>query len=534
VRPEFVDRILHLNGFTFAGAPLVVEKWDKQNSKPAPEVRPSPFEKRNSSQLPAQNGFGRQPSVDPSHTTSDTKVVLNDVLNKRYDSNLRLLNLSALTQDPNLQQLGVLSNQATRSKIFPALMKMCDGAWDTPEKKEDAVLSVTLSNNDLVTVLDVTTLAATFPKLRNLDLSNNQIADLDGLKFWRWKFRDLEHLLISNNPIDASLDLKTAMMRWYPKLLRLNDTVVRTPNEVKKQHNPIPVLAPFFQDEADIGAKFVTDFFPLFDADRITALTNFYDIHSTFSVSVNTHAKRVEQEERHNTSWDQYIKRSRNLLKITHLPARTSRLFRGAEIKTMWESMPRTKHPALNQHPSDWLVECHPLPGLPDPQGQTPGGVGGLIIMVHGNFEEMQAQTGKTIDRRSFDRTFVLGPGNGVGGIRVISDILVLRGPGGSEAWAIDPTYTNTIAATPSEPRIAHPEIPPNSLIGQNEPGKSEETLRNERLAIELSFKTSMKLQWAANALIRNDWDAARAFANFQDLVAKEKIPPEAFLDVPK
>jgi nuclear RNA export factor len=528
--------MLHLNGFSFAGAPLVVERLV---SNPVTEVTISPFDQAGPGQAYGANVFAKHPQPDLSQTGSNTKAVLTQILGRRYDSSLRLLNLSALKQDPDLQQLGVFANPATESKFFPVLMKICDEVWETPAKKNESVESVTISNNHLANVLDITTLATTFPSLRNLDLSSNLISDFEGLKYWRWKFRDLEHLVLSNNPIESALDFKKTITKWYPKLLQLNGVEVRTKKDIQKQQNPIPVLSPYFQDEADIGAKFVTDFFPLFDAGRDTALRNFYDANSSFSVSVNTHAKRVQREESHSSNWDQYIKKSRNLLKITHLPARSSRLYRGAQIQTAWEQMPRTKHPSLSQHPSDWLIECHPLPGLPDSKGEAgSGGVGGLIIMVHGNFEETHPQTGKTLDRRSFDRTFVLGPGAGVGGIRVVSDILVLRAPGGSEAWGVSSTYqdssSSTTTAITTEARIPHPEVQPGSGIGEPAPGKSDVQLQQEVLAIELSFKTSMKLEWAAKCLIENGWDMQKALVNFQELVNKEHIPPEAFLNVTK
>lgn len=523
--------MLHLNGFTFAGVPITVERWGSHQST---DLGISLFDQGAAGQSNGQNGFAKQPQADLSQTVPDTKVILTQVLSKRYDPNLRLLNLSALKQDPDLHQLGIFANPSTQAKFFPVLMKICDEVWDTPAKKAESVESVTISNNQLTAVLDITTLAATFPSLKNLDLSNNLISDFEALKYWRWKFRDLEHLVLSNNPIDSLLDFRKTVMKWYPKLLQLNGAEVRTRKDVERQQNPIQVMPPYFQDEANIGAKFVTDFFPLFDADRHTALRNFYDANSTFSVSVNTHAKRVQNEEGNNTNWDQYIKKSRNLLKITHLPARQSRLFRGKQIQTVWEQMPRTKHPSLNQHPNDWLIECHPLPGLPDPNGEALGGVGGLIIMVHGNFEEMDPQTGKTIDRRSFDRTFVLGPGAGMGGIRVVSDILVLRGLGGSGAWGVSSTYQDPSTSALGEPRIPHPEVSAGSGIGEPAPGKSDIQVQQEVLAIELSFKTSMKLEWAAKCLIENGWDMPKALVNFQELVNKEKIPPEAFLNVAK
>jgi len=531
IRPDLLDRMLHLNGFSFAGAPLIVEIYGINT---VPEVRISPFDQAPAGQSHGQNGFAKQPQSDLWQTGPNTKAILTQVLGKRYDPSLRLLNLSALKQDPDLQQLGVFATPATESKFFPVLMKICDEVWDTPGKKAKSVESATVSSNQLASVFDITALASTFPSLKNLDLSNNLILDFEGLKFWRWKFRDLEHLILSNNPIDSTLDFRKTIMKWYPKLLQLNGAEIRTPKDIKNLQNPIQVMPPYFQDEANIGAKFMTDFFPLFDANRDLVLQNFYDTSSTFSVSVNTHAKRVQNEESHSSTWDQYIRKSRNLLKITHLPARQSRLYSGKQIQGVWKDMPRTKHPSLNQHPADWLIECHPLPGLPDPSGEAGGGVGGLIIMVHGHFEEMNPQTGKTIDRRSFDRTFVLGPGAGIGGIRVVSDILVLRGPGGAEAWGMSSTYQDPSMAPLVEPRIPHPEVAPGSGIGEPGPGKSDVQVQQEVLAIELSFKTSMKLEWAAKCLIENGWDVGKAWVNFQELVNKEKIPPEAFLNVEK
>ena len=561
VRPELVDRFLHLNGFTFVGTTLSITRWSL-DSPQAMVISPTgPDPARGISGQSITNG---NIQLDSTQQGVDTRAYLKEVLRKRYNSDLKLLDLSALRVDPDLQQLGVYANPATASKFFPVLMKLCDEVWNTPEKKIDAVQSVVASNNQLASVLDITTLAATFPSLRNLDLSNNLIPNFEGLKFWRWKFRDLEHLIISNNPIQDLPDFRTTILKWYPKLIRLDGIEVRTSEEVQKQSNPIPVAPPFFRDEAEICAKFVTSFFPLFDTDRISALRNFYDNSSQFSVSVNTNAKRVQTDRNHSSNWDQYIKRSRNLLKITHLPTRQSRLFCGTNIQKAWENMPRTKHPDLNQKQNEWLMECHPLPGLPDPQNQSPSGVGGLIIMVHGSFDEIDTQSGKITDRRSFDRTFVLGPSTTAGSIRVISDVLVLRDPGGCEAWSLGNSSSNTIvppsslsngfnitnsafptnptststgapappSSLPALPNQPHPEIPPGSAIGQPAPNKSDVQLQQEILAINLSFKTAMRLDWAAKCLLENGWDLDKALVNFQSLVASNAgaIPQEAFL----
>jgi hypothetical protein len=313
----------------------------------------------------------------------------------------------------------------------------------------------------------------------------------------------------------------------------------------------IPIQAARFRDEADIGANFVTTFFPQYDSNRQIPLQNFYDADSTFSISVNTRANRVETPEKLDHSWSAYIKESRNLTKITHLPARLSRSHRGQEaIFKKWSLLPTTRHPPFDSNSKqNWLIECHSMPGLPDPSGAATGGVGGLIVIVHGSFEELGAGGAQVTARRSFDRTFILGPGAGLGGIRVISDILSLRAYGGHEGIPdiIQTTPTNPQQPQPSplplqqsvplqqqlppaQEQPQHPEVPAGSGFGTPQPGKTETMLSHEVMTLHLSFQTRLKLQWAAEALEKNGWNLEAAVADVQKLAGQ--IPPEAFLQI--
>ena len=329
----------------------------------------------------------------------------------------------------------------------------------------------------------------------------------------------------------------------------------------KAQQTSIPIQPARFRDEGDIGANFVTTFFPQYDSNRQLVLQNFYDASSTFSMSVNTRANRVETAERLDHSWSAYIKKSRNLTKITHLPARLSRSHRGQEaIFKEWSTLPATRHPPFDSNSSqNWLIECHSMPGLPDPSGSAPGGVGGLIVIVHGSFEEPSAASAQVMARRSFDRTFIIGPGGGLGGIRVISDVLSLRAYGGHEGIA-DITASQPAAPTaippqsqpspappqqqpsllpqqqiplppPTQPQTPqHPEVPAGSGFGTPQPGKTETMLSHEVMTLQLSFQTRMKLQWAAEALEKNGWNLEAAVGDVQKLAGQ--IPADAFLQV--
>ena len=490
VRSEDSSKITRLNNYTFAGATLHIENLSGKLD---------PVEK------------GKDPE------TPNTINVLKSVLSRRYDVDLKLLDLSQLGGDPELLNLGMFNTASRESKFFPALMKICDNIFTTPHQKEDAIVSVSLASNSLPNISSVTVLAQTFPAIRNLDLSNNQFKDLAALEGWRWKFRKLDHLILSGNSLETGIPTyKNDLLKWFPSLTTLNGNQIRSPEQVKSAANgrlPLPILPASFRDEASIGETFVKQFFSAYDGDRASLIGAYYDAQSTFSLSINTSAPRAPNTaDQKAPGWEAYIKRSRNLLKIEHLPAKMSRLYTGTDsIKECFITLPATRHPGLLAEPQKWCIECHAIPGLPD--AQAPSGVGGLIVMVHGQFSEVDISTGQTTVTRSFDRTFVLGPGNGVGGIRVACDTLVLRSYGGHEAW--QPEVGSAAGVVQSQPQATY-QIPlpaGYAIAGQ---GKTEEALQKEMLVLELSKGTGMTLEYSQMCLEQSVWNLEGAAIAFQ------------------
>lgn len=456
---------------------------------------------------------------DADSETPNTIAVLKGVLSRRYNIESKLLDLSQLGSDPELVNIGMFSTTSRESKFFPALMKICDNIFTTAKEKEQAIISVSLANNALPSISSVTTLAQTFPAIKNLDLSNNNIKNLTSLDGWRWKFRKLDHLILTGNPIEAEVpDYKNDMLKWFPSLTTLNTIQIRSLEETKAATSgrlPIPVLGPSFRDEASISETFVKQFFPAYDSDRATLVNGYYDAQSTFSLSINTSAPRAPAAtDQKMPGWDEYIKRSRNLMKIAHLPARMSRLHTGTDsIRDAFTTLPATRHPDLMAEPQKWCIECHTVPGLPDATGQSVSGVGGLIVMVHGEFSEVNVSTGQATNSRSFDRTFVLGAGAGVGGIRVVCDTLVLRSYGGHEAW--QPEGGEMVSSAPEQPQAQHQIIVPQGFAVPG-PGKSEEQVQKEVLAVELSKATGMTLEYSGMCLEQSGWDLGNAASAFE------------------
>ncbi|KAI5293084.1 nuclear mRNA export, poly(A)+RNA binding protein [Ascosphaera acerosa] len=531
VAPDDMVSVKKLNGFDFLGSKITIAVL-------TPHATTS-----SASAIPRLSG-------QPSQSSIEIKQKLTLFLGKRYNPATRVLDLSSLATDPDLMAMGMFGNRATQTKHFTVLMVVCEQTFESSAKRKEAIQSVSLAANGLHNVNRFTMLAQTFPDLLNLDLSNNEIKTISDLTHWRWKFRDLDYLDLSNNPISSLSDFKDTMMRWYPKLRVLNKVSVRTTEEVAiLTRTPIPVVGPNFVDEGQIAENFIRGFFVGYDSDRENVLRSIYSAQSTFSYNVNTVSPKntMGTGGENLAGWEAYIRRSRNLTRCSHLPTRMNRCFTGANaILDIWKSLPPTRHPDIAQSPQDWLIECHPLPGLPDFSAQrTPSGVCGLIITVHGKYDELDAASGQISETRSFDRVFVLGPGTGLGGLAVYNDMLTVRAYGGNEAWVPEggaPASAAAPAAVPAPMPAreiatgAAPAVvaPSNGVAGVGPspqapdgfgmplPGKSETQLAQEQAVLQVSYRTKMTLEYSKMALTGNNWDVEAALKNFEVLKHKQ------------
>jgi nuclear RNA export factor len=474
-----IAQIQKLDKFTFAGSVLSIQACDP----PSPEAGKSSEKKKGAVSQDAQ----------------EAKERFRNILAARYDANLKLLNLSALALDTGLREMGVFDGSTTTSKVFPAMMVVCDGLFKTPREKRDAIVSVSLADNELADVSAVTALAQTFPDLKNLDLSRNKFSQIKGLDAWRWKFRHLENLVLAGNPIESQPNLKEELLRRYPTLQIVNGVTVRTPEEIaaakavaEATKSPIPIAGPDFRDVGHVGENFIRQFLPLYDNDRNALLATYYDAHSVYSLSLNLSSPRSHEHNIPIQPWTAYIKHSRNLTKLTHLTARMTRKYKGSQaIQQVWANFPPSRHPNLESHADKYLIECHPLPGLVDPTGQSPRGVDGIIITMHGEFEDQIEPTAEK-SLRSFSRTFIIGPGVPVGPpIRVVSDMLTLR------AWA----------------PLALPQI--SSIVPETQTANDPEQQQRDAMTMQLVETTGMTPNYANLCLTETGWNIEQAFIAF-------------------
>lgn len=469
---EDADEILKLNTFTFAGAQLEI--------------------------VESTEDLAYQNKATESKETQELRAKLQAILSQRYLGANKLLKLDALASDAELVTMGMFENRDRALKTFKGLMAICDGLFKTATEKREAIESISLANNSIDDVSQVESVATTFPQLKNLDMSGNQIANMAALEKWKGKFKALETIYMTGNPIEtADSNYKTTLLQWFPKLQDVNGVQLRTAQQVAEQEaaskpKPIPQSGPDFRDVNGIGENFLLEFFTAYDNDRQGLASRLYDDGSQFSLAIDTQSVR-DTDAPAPMPWSSYIKFSRNLVKITHQNARVQRLFKGASvIHDLWKSLPPTKHPNIKEELSKYIMDCHPLPGLADPTGQNRLGVDGLIISVHGEFEEYDQKTA-AVGKRSFSRTFVLGPGQpGKGPIRVVSDLLSLR--------AFNPL--------------------PNVFVAPNQPpaGSNDNTNNQHQAMIaELCKQTGMVPQYSEMCLSQVGWEFDKALVIFNE-----------------
>lgn len=389
----------------------------------------------------------------------------------------------------------MFDNRDRALRTFKGLMAICEGLFKTAQEKRDAIESVSLASNSIDDITQVEGLATTFADLKNLDLSGNQLASIQGLGRWKGKFKSMEAVYLTGNPIEtAEPNLQTILLEWFPKLQNINGIQVRTPEQIAQREEelrpkPIPQSGPDFRDVNGIGENFLLQFFSSYDSDRQSLASRLYDETSQFSLAVDTRSVR-DPDAPPPMPWTAYLKFSRNLVKINNQNARIQRLFKGAAtINDLWKGLPFTRHPNIKDDISKYIMDCHPLPGLVDPQGNNSMGVDGLIISVHGEFEEHDAKT-STIGKRSFSRTFILGPGlPGHGEIRVVSDMLSLR--------AYSPLPNVFVAPTPA----------------QAAPSQEQ----HQAMIAELCKQTGMVAQYSELCLVQVGWDFDKALVIFNE-----------------
>ncbi|KAL8951963.1 MAG: hypothetical protein Q9222_002086 [Ikaeria aurantiellina] len=518
VRSSDVWRILKSDGQQFHNVILSVQRADGRN----------------------QN-FQVSRGLPPQHAE-----ILEAVLSSRYDAGNKILELEKLEDDPQLREIGTWDPASTISRstdVFTQLMRLCqsEDMFASRDIKAERVESVSLANNNLTNMSPVFELTKAFPDIRNLDLSNNRIMDVQSLIPFLSRFKRLNWLILSPNPIESNdPDYQLKIVKRFPMLGTLNSTKISTDDAAaitSLGHDlPFATIKDNFQDQAGIAESAIRDLILGTDSDRSALVRKLYDDESTFSLSYNPSAPRSNTAKP--AGWEPHLKQSRNLKKVFQLEPRIRRLAKGiTEIENAFKLLPPTRHPDLVNESLQYSFDCTPVPGVPDPQNQNnASGVGGFKVDVRGSFDEFDALTGVKTATRSFDRVFILGPGVGGNPLRIISDILMLRAEGGHEAFistGAEPVATNvpSVSASLNVPSLAPANVPSVTVAAPAvnvQPAEEEDP--RVAMVSEVSKATGLQLKWAETLLNDSGWDFQTALQNFKTARANGVLQNEYFI----
>lgn len=468
--------------------------------------------------------------------TTNTMGVLKGFLNRRYDPNSKMLNMSMIASDPDLQQLGTFTISA-QSKMFPALMKLAAG------EPTLVVETVDLSNNNLEDLAGVTMLSQTFPNLVNLSLSNNRISKLRSLDLWKNKFKKLREIILANNPICNDPNYRDEVCKVFPKLIMLDGHVVRDESIVNKIYKlPLNPKQFFFEDNEvqNLSSQFIQHFLPLWDSDR-SQLMSLYSPDSQFSLCADS---SIPNDEQAPSAFGHYIQISRNLTRVSSERTRIQRLGKGPEeIFKLFQNLPKSKH-LLAESPQFYSMESWRLPQI-----------SGFMISLHGFFQEVgnpivdatKSSSAKRssinssstkLSDKSFDRLFTIVPGPN-GGFIIASDLLSVRPKANPDTWDESkyqdiPTNSVGPSAAASAPPSATPtpSVPASGATQQPQPPSSaggQFTSEQQIFLQKLSIQTKLNEQFTIMLAQQSDWNYEQSLKIFTEFNATGGIPKEAF-----
>nr|XP_019044229.1 nuclear RNA export factor 1/2 [Kwoniella bestiolae CBS 10118]OCF23159.1 nuclear RNA export factor 1/2 [Kwoniella bestiolae CBS 10118] len=474
-----------------------------------------------------------------------------------------VLDMSNLPNDPWLKENGILppGHPNAPPNAGTVFWRIIEGV--VQKGAGITVLTLSLANNNLEHLAQLSKLPLTLPDIRALDLSGNpikNIGELDNLRAAGEKkgkatsgagsLKSLVEIKLNDcffrermlQQPDGPNIYKHDILRRFPGL-RILDGVeleriilpidrkpkVRLTDEQKAAFVAKPFAFPCdvqggFSEEGvkEAAMQFCAKYFTLFDNDR-NALIPGYAPNALISISANTlpsrSAYQVEaQKTRANrpqpVSFEAWTNLpSRNFFRgITTIRARMDSLHNPADAERLlrwWNKVvPRTKHPLSD--PERWCFDTWVLDG----EGENTK----LCLMIQGEFEEMPSGT-----YRSFSRTFILSPAppgslaaNAGWPAIALSDTMTVHSYLGTFAFDERNRSLATHGVT-----IQPPSLPATAPVNGAATG-------NDALIAQMSQQTRMNAQFSTMCLEQNGWNFEAALKNFEEI--KGSIPPEAFV----
>ncbi|KAJ1937847.1 nuclear mRNA export, poly(A)+RNA binding protein, partial [Linderina pennispora] len=255
---------------------------------------------------PVKFGTMSAGGASASGSSSDIKDKLVALLQTRVDRQGVALDLSNLASDPIIISMG--ADPLHSGKIYVAILTVASQMFPN-------IITMNLASNGLHSLKPVADLGFKFPKLRNLSLANNALANFRELDCLSTKgstdpLRELVELILDGNPMreqelsrvpDGSTYINQVHERFPTvSMLDMNAvTPVAQPGSasrnggsnavVKNKKLPFPTKPSFVENSEieQLANGFIAGFIGLYDGSRAD-LGNIYDANAQFSLMVDT------------------------------------------------------------------------------------------------------------------------------------------------------------------------------------------------------------------------------------------------------
>ncbi|XP_059942248.1 nuclear RNA export factor 2-like [Mesoplodon densirostris] len=401
-------------------------------------------------------------------------------LSKRYNIFKQALDLQRLRFDPDLvgHDIDIILN---RRSCMAATLHVI-------EKNFPELLSLNLSSNKLYQLDGLSDIIQVAPTVKTLNLSENELksvwelSKMQGLK--------LEELWLQGNPLCSTFaDQSTyvrAIRECFPKLLRLDGQELQSPVtlDVDTPYIVKPCKHSYLgSDELkSLVLQFLQQYYLIHDYGDRQVLAGAYHEEACFSLTIPFHP-----EDPAPSSLCEYFKDSRNMkkLKDPHLRVQLLKHTKRVIVHTLC-GLPKTQHYFSSFVVDIWF------------QMETM-----LCFSVSGVFEEVEGSSQGCV--RAFTRTFITTPASYCS-LCIVKDELFVRD------------------ASPSDTQSAF-SIP--------KPTSSSLSQEQQEMVQAFSTLSGIELEWSQKCLQDNEWNCTRAGQVCSMLKTEDKIPEEAFKEIP-
>ncbi|EFX66035.1 hypothetical protein DAPPUDRAFT_332592 [Daphnia pulex] len=428
----------------------------------------------------------------------DLKGKIKQVMSRRYDPQMKMLNLSQFHLDEEL--CTDFYTPLSRENVMQTVVQIIGD--HIPD-----VQVIDLSNNKIYSVDQMKPLVTKAVFLKSLNLGNNKLGQITSLD--RLQGLKLEELVLNRNPLcDRFNEQSTyisAVRKRFPKLIKLDG--VELPPVISFDIGAEDVALPlssgswFVSDEArQIVLVFLEQYLSVYDSDDRQPLLNAYHDSAIMSLTCSYPPGQTANAP---SRLDSYMKDSRNLKRIDD-PQRRFRLLQQGkvDIVSFLSKLPKTLH-----DPSSLVVD-------------VPVTSSHLIVMsVTGVFRER-------VERHSlirwFQRIFIIIPSTG-GGFCIVNEQIHIScaTPEQIKAAFKEPVVVPAGLSTPASSVPIGETTASSTLV---------DPVVQQQMVASFSEQSGMNTTWSLKCLEENGWVFDRAAFVFTELKAANQIPPEAFI----